>query len=174
MKKIFKNSIVLISIFVLFDFLTKLLILAQTPFPISLFGYYRRLYPTYYPISEPLPFFNLILVWNNGVSFSMFSNNTLIGRYLLVLLSLSITIYIAYLLKKEKSKINRFAFILIIAGALGNIFDRLRYGAVIDFLDFYLGKYHYPAFNVADIYICVGVGLIILNSMLKNKKENKN
>ncbi len=171
MKNFFKNSIVIISIFVLFDFLTKLLILAQTPFPISLFGYYKKLYPTYYPISEPLPFFNIILVWNNGVSFSMFSNNTLIGRFLLIALSLSITVYIVSLLKKEKNIINRLSFMLIIAGALGNIFDRLRYGAVIDFLDFYLGKYHYPAFNLADIYICTGVGLIILNSIINNKKK---
>lgn len=170
MKKILKNSITIIGIFVLFDFLTKLLILAQTPFPISLFGYYKRLYPTYYPISEPFPFFNIILVWNNGVSFSMFSNNTLIGRFLLITLSVAITTYVALYLKKEKNKLNRFALILIIAGAIGNIFDRLRYGAVIDFLDFYIGKYHWPAFNLADIYICVGVGLIILNSIISKKK----
>jgi len=168
MKKILKNSITIIGIFVLFDFLTKLLILAQTPFPISLFGYYKKLYPTYYPISEPLPFFNIILVWNNGVSFSMFSNNTLIGRFLLI--ALSVTTYVALYLKKEKNKLNRFALIIIIAGAIGNILDRLRYGAVIDFLDFYIGEYHWPAFNLADIYICTGVGLIILNSIISKKK----
>ncbi len=170
MKKILKNSITIIGIFVLFDFLTKLLVLAQTPFPISLFGYYKKLYPTYYPISEPLSFFNIILVWNNGVSFSMFSNNTLIGRFLLIALSVIITTYVALYLKKEQNKLNRFALILIIAGAIGNILDRLRYGAVIDFLDFYIGKYHWPAFNLADIYICVGVGLIILNSIISKKK----
>ena len=170
MKKILKNSITIIGIFVLFDFLTKLLILAQTPFPISLFGYYKKLYPTYYPISEPLPFFNIILVWNNGVSFSMFSNNTLIGRFLLIALSVTITTYVALYLKKEKNKLNRFALIIIIAGAIGNILDRLRYGAVIDFLDFYIGEYHWPAFNLADIYICTGVGLIILNSIISKKK----
>ncbi|MCR5506274.1 MAG: signal peptidase II [bacterium] len=169
MKKILKNTFVLIGIFVLFDFLTKLVILLQTPFPLSLIGYYKRFYPTFYPISEPLSFFNIILVWNNGVSFSMLANNTLLGRFVLIGLSLAITTYIALLLKKEKNSINRFAFIIIIAGALGNIFDRLRYGAVIDFLDFHLGKYHYPAFNLADMYICFGVFLIILNSLRKKK-----
>lgn len=169
MKKILKNTFVLIGIFVLFDFLTKLVILLQTPFPLSLIGYYKRFYPTFYPISEPLSFFNIILVWNNGVSFSMLANNTLLGRFVLIGLSLAITTYIALLLKKEKNSINRFAFTIIIAGALGNIFDRLRYGAVIDFLDFHLGKYHYPAFNLADMYICFGVFLIILNSLRKKK-----
>ena len=171
MKKFFKNAIVLTSIFVLLDFLTKLLILVQTPFPLELFGYYKKYYPTFYPISEPFPFFNIILVWNNGVSFSMFANNSLIGRFALVGLSLAITIYIIHLLKKENDTLNRFSLILIIAGALGNIFDRLRYGAVIDFLDFHIGIHHYPAFNVADIYICVGVGLIILNSIMKKKNK---
>ncbi len=170
MKKILKNTITIIGIFVLFDFLTKLLILAQTPFPISYWGYYKEIYPTYYPISKPLSFFNIILVWNNGVSFSMFANNSLIGRFLLIAFSLAITTYITLLLKKEQNKLNRFALILIISGAIGNIFDRLRYGAVIDFLDFYIGKYHWPAFNLADIYICIGVGLIILNSIISKKK----
>ncbi|MBP3615858.1 MAG: signal peptidase II [Alphaproteobacteria bacterium] len=169
MKKILKNTFVLIGIFILLDFLTKLLVLAQTPFPITLFGYYKKYYPTYYPISEPLPFFNLILVWNNGVSFSMLANNTLLGRFLLIGLSLLITTYIAILLRHEKENLNRFAYILIIAGALGNIFDRLRYGAVIDFLDFYIGTHHYPAFNVADMYICIGVAIIIFKSFIKKK-----
>ena len=171
MKKILKNTITIIGIFVLFEFLTKLLILAQPPFPISYWGYYKEIYPTYYPISEPLSFFNIILVWNNGVSFSMFANNTIIGRFILIGLSLSITIYIIHLLKNEKDKLNRFTLILIIAGAFGNILDRLRYGAVIDFLDFHIGIHHYPAFNVADMYICIGVGLIILKSIIKQKKR---
>ena len=169
MKKFLTNTITIISILVLFDFLTKLLILAQTPFPITLSGYYKKLYPTYYPISEPLPFFNLILVWNNGVSFSMLSNNTILGKWFLIILSLTITVYIITLLRKEKSELNRFAFILIISGAIGNVLDRLRYGAVIDFLDFYLGTHHWPAFNLADIYICTGVGLIFINSIIKKK-----
>ena len=171
MKKILKNTVVLISIFVLFDFLIKLAILAQTPFPISLWGYYKNYYPTYFPISNPLPFFNIVLEWNNGVSFSMLANNSLVGRFLLIGLSLAITIYIIHLLKNEKDKLNRFSLILIIAGAFGNIFDRLRYGAVIDFLDFHWGIHHYPAFNIADTYICIGVGLIILNSIIKKKNK---
>jgi len=171
MKKFFKNSIFLISILTLFDLLTKTIILVQTPFPLSFFGYYKKLYPSFFPISKPLPFFNLILIWNNGISFSIFSNSSLAGRILLILLTIGITSYIVLLLKKEKSILNRAAFILIISGAIGNIFDRIRYGAVIDFLDFYIGSYHWPAFNLADIYICTGVGLIILNSILAKRKK---
>lgn len=165
---IFKKNWILILIFFLIDFLTKLIILQQTPFPLSLYGNYNKYYPNFFPISEPLPFFNIILVWNNGVSFSMFSSHSLIGKIALIILSISITCYIIYLLKQEKNKLNKFAFILIISGALGNIFDRIRYGAVIDFLDFYIGSYHWPAFNFADIFICFGVFLLIINSIKKN------
>ena len=170
LKNILKKSWVIIGILFLLDFFTKLLILLETPFELSLYGNYKEIYPSFFPISSPLPFFNIILVWNNGVSFSMFSSESLIGKIFLVLLSTIITSYIIYLLKQEKNKTNRFAFMLIIAGALGNIFDRIRYGAVIDFLDFYIGSYHWPAFNLADIFICSGVGLIILNTIMTKKK----
>ncbi len=165
MKKIFQKSWIIIYILILLDFLTKLAILNETPFSISLYGNYKKLYPHFYPISEITSFFNLILVWNNGVSFSIFSNNSIWGRLFLITLSLTITGYVIYLLKNEKNKINRFSFMLIISGAIGNVFDRIRYGAVIDFLDFYIGSYHWPAFNLADIFICCGVGLLILNSI---------
>lgn len=170
LKNILKKSWVIISLLFLLDFLTKLLILLKTPFSLSLYGNYKEIYPSFFPISEPLPFFNIILVWNNGVSFSMFSSESLIGKIILVLLSTGITAYIIHLLKQEKNKLNKVAFMLIIAGAIGNIFDRIRYGAVIDFLDFYIGSYHWPAFNLADIYICLGVGLILLNTIITKKK----
>ena len=169
-KEIFKKTWVLILIFFLIDFITKTIILEQTPFPLSLYGNHKELYPSIFPISSPFSFFNIVLVWNNGVSFSMFSNDTIIGKYILILLSCIITGYIIYLFKQEKDKINKFAFILIISGALGNISDRIRYGAVIDFLDFHINSYHWPAFNLADIFICIGVATIIINSIKNHKK----
>ncbi len=172
-KDILKKSWVLILLFIALDFVSKLLILMQTPFELSLWGYYRDLYPSYFPISQPLPFFNILLVWNNGVSFSMFSNNSFAGRILLIIMGLLISAYVIYLLLQEKDKVNRFGFILIISGAFGNILDRIRYGAVIDFLDFSIGSYHWPAFNLADCFICVGVGLILLQSFVLNKKHKK-
>jgi signal peptidase II len=65
----------------------------------------------------------------------------------------------------------RVSFAFIAAGALGNLIDRLRFGAVIDFLDFYLGRYHWPAFNVADSAICVGVTILFLLNILDTKKD---
>ena len=60
----------------------------------------------------------------------------------------------------------------IIGGALGNVIDRIRLGAVFDFLDFYVGDYHWPAFNAADSFICIGAALVIINGFIPSKKEN--
>jgi signal peptidase II len=71
---------------------------------------------------------------------------------------------------RQHHPLYRVSFALIAAGALGNLIDRLRYGAVIDFLDFYLGSYHWPAFNVADSAICVGVTILFLLNIIDMKK----
>ncbi len=168
-----KKTGLLIFILFMIDFITKLLILNATPFNIELSGFYKNIYPTFFPISEPTSFFNIILTWNNGVSFSMLSNETIWGRWLLVIMSMAVTVYVTYLLKQEKNKLNILGFIFIISGAIGNIFDRIRYGAVIDFLDFHINSYHRPAFNFADIFITIGVGFIILNYIKEYKKNKK-
>jgi signal peptidase II len=64
----------------------------------------------------------------------------------------------------------RFGIVLLMSGAIGNLVDRLRWGMVVDFLDFYVGKHHWPAFNVADMVICIGLGLVFLDLFLKEKK----
>ena len=159
---------------VMLDFITKTLVLAQTPFALEYWGDYRKLYPRYFPVCDVIPaMFRIVLVWNNGVSFSMMSNNSEMGRWALVVMALVISAYIVYLLRMEKDKLGRVGFVLIIAGAIGNVVDRIRYGAVVDFLDFYIGDYHWPAFNLADIFICVGVGLVVLASMLEKRKARK-
>ena len=143
----------------------------QLPFALSLFGYYKKFYPSYAVIASPTSFFNLLLVWNNGVSFSMFSNGGLLSRIVLLSVSIAITIYVIKLMKKEKDKYYKISYSMIIGGALGNIFDRARYGAVIDFLDFHIGTSHWPSFNVADSFICIAVGIIIFRMYyLKHKK----
>ena len=73
------------------------------------------------------------------------------------------------MIKREKDKIIRIALAMILGGALGNVLDRLRYGAVVDFLDFHWQQYHFPAFNIADSTICIGAGLILLQ-ILRRKK----
>lgn len=117
-------------------------------------------------------FFNLILVWNKGISFSLLSSNSVYTPYLLSLLSLTIIIILFIWLAKEKNSYSALALGAIIGGASGNVFDRLYYGAVVDFLDFHIGTWHWPAFNFADSAICLGVFVLILTSFhsVKDKK----
>lgn len=128
-------------------------------------------------LSEPphikmiTPFFNLVVAWNKGVSFSMLASNNTYAPYLLSLLSLVIVGFIIKWLSTEKNNHTIIALGLIIGGAIGNIIDRLRFGAVFDFLDFYIGQYHWPAFNVADSAITIGAGLLIIVTLFeKNLK----
>jgi signal peptidase II len=120
------------------------------------------------------PFFAIVRAWNTGVSFSMFNNYGIKGVYMLSGVALIIVAMLLKWLKDEKNNVIRVALGLIIGGALGNVLDRIRLGAVFDFLDFHIGQYHWPAFNMADSFICVGAGIVIVYSLFGNKKkENK-
>ena len=114
-------------------------------------------------------FFNLYLTFNPGVSFSMFNAQSMYGVWALIAVSCIICAFILYLFTKETNKITRYGLMMVFGGALGNVWDRLRYGVVIDFLDFHWGDYHWPAFNIADSAICIGVA-IMLSQMLRRKK----
>lgn len=110
-------------------------------------------------------FFNLVYVTNSGAAFSFLADvNSPWRHYFFVgigsvaLIGLSI----AYWKMRKVSSLYCWPLALIAGGAAGNLIDRIRYGAVIDFLDFYIGSWHWPAFNVADSAICVGVGLFLL------------
>ncbi len=118
---------------------------------------------------EVLPFFNLILAYNTGVSFSMFSNN---NPYILSVFALTICAGLMWWMKSEQDKITRIGLALIIGGAVSNVIDRFLYGAVVDFLDFYIGSYHWPTFNVADSAICIGAFLICIRGIFM-KREKK-
>lgn len=173
MKKFWGTSL-LILFFIAIDFITKTYILYMCDtsiFPLEFYGDYKYLYPSYYLIKTVSPFFDIFLVWNKGISFSMLSSNSQLVRWGLVVFASLIVIYLLRVLKKEKNDFIRLSLILIIAGALGNIIDRIRYGAVIDFLDFHIGTHHWPAFNFADMFICVGVGLILIHSIFFHKKS---
>ncbi len=115
------------------------------------------------------PFFNYYLTFNRGVSFSMFTANNNIGVWFLISVTLIISSFVLYAFLKSNDKIEKSAFMLILGGALGNLWDRLRYGAVIDFLDFHLNNYHWPAFNIADSAICVGVILLLWHTLRRKK-----
>lgn len=109
-----------------------------------------------------MPFFNLTLAHNTGAAFNFLGSAGgwqrwfFIGFAMLVSISCSIWLYRL----PAKHCLNAAAISLIIGGALGNIWDRLNYGYVIDFIDFYVNDWHWPIFNVADSAICIGVGLL--------------
>jgi signal peptidase II len=115
--------------------------------------------------------FNIVLVFNRGIAFGIFNNEFFMKFMPTVLLFVTVFIVcgIVWLFWNEND--NVITFSLLITGGLGNILDRLSFGAVIDFLDFYVGKYHWPAFNLADSCVCVG---IILYVIYGEKKLNKN
>lgn len=115
---------------------------------------------------EITPFFNLVLVWNTGVSFGLFQSGSELGRWLLVGLAAVIAVALLVWLRHERRTAPRLAIWLILAGALGNVLDRLRFGAVVDFLDFHAFGYHWPAFNVADSAIVVGAAILVVDSLL--------
>ena len=120
-----------------------------------------------------LPFFNLVMVWNKGVSFGLFNQETDYGPLVLIILSVLIIMFFCVWLFKTKSKFQALGIALVIGGAFGNIIDRIRFGAVVDFLDFYINNYHWPAFNLADSCIVLGVALLILYSFIFEKEYMK-
>lgn len=119
----------------------------------------------YEPI-EVTPFFNLVLVWNRGVSFGLLANVGDHGPWLLTLLTAAIAAFLIVWLYRETRPLTRMALWLVLAGAAGNVIDRIRFGAVVDYLDFHALGYHWPAFNVADSAIVVGAGLILFDSLV--------
>lgn len=120
------------------------------------------------------PGFNLFLTYNKGVSFSFLSSDHTWMPWALSALALTICLFIVQWMRVEKSRLILTGLALILGGAIGNVIDRIRFGAVVDFLDVYVGSYHWPAFNVADSAICIGVGLILLDYLKKGKTHEKN
>lgn len=137
------------------DQLTKWYILERTDLPF--FGVYTV-----------TPFFNLAMVWNKGVSFGLFAAHD--QPFILVGISLVIVAVLARWLVTARSRWISGATGLVIGGALGNVIDRLRFGAVADFLDFHAFGYHWPAFNVADSAIFIGVVILCADSMFGGRK----
>jgi signal peptidase II len=115
---------------------------------------------------EVAPFFNLVLVYNRGAAFSLLSDAAGWQRELFIAIALAASIWIAWLLRKYAAQtLFCLALSLILGGALGNVIDRLLYGAVVDFLDFHAFGYHWPAFNVADSAISCGAVLLIWDAL---------
>ncbi|OPX20486.1 MAG: signal peptidase II [Desulfobacca sp. 4484_104] len=121
--------------------------------------------PRYASIVVIPQFFNLVHVHNRGAAFGLLSNwpeaFTSIFLTCTTLIVLAVLGYLFYRLPDTEA-LAASGYGLIMAGALGNLIDRLRLGEIIDFLDFYIGQYHWPAFNVADSLVCLGAGLLFL------------
>ena len=122
---------------------------------------------------EVTGFFNLVLAHNKGAAFSMLSDAGGWQRWLFTLIAVVASAWIIWLLRKHpQQKLFCFSLALILGGALGNLMDRINYGYVVDFLDFYWGTSHFPAFNVADAAITCGAALMIWDSFM-HKAEKK-
>ena len=148
------SIIIIFFLIIFFDQLSKILVIKN-------FQLYESL--------SILPFFNLTFVVNYGFAFG-FLNNPSLNQIIVILVIFSIIAYFLYLLIKTQDQFFRFSLILIISGAIGNFIDRILYGFVIDFIDIYLGSYHWPAFNLADSSITLGFILIMFNILFLNKK----
>ena len=118
------------------------------------------------------PFFNIVMAWNQGVSFGLFPVDSAWGRAVLVTFSLAIVGALAAWLYRVADRLVAMGVGLIIGGALGNVVDRLRFGAVADFFDFHAFGYHWYVFNVADAAIVIGVGLLLFESLFRDARAN--
>lgn len=146
MKRVFQIIPIVIAVVVL-DQATKYLIITNL---------------TVYDSMEIFPFLHIVHVRNTGAAFGMFKT---LGSAFFILLSSFAMIFVVYLLVKRTY--NTFGLSLILGGAVGNLIDRVFYGKVIDFIDFSVGSFHWPAFNVADSSLTVGIAVILATYLFK-------
>ncbi len=118
---------------------------------------------------EITPFLNLVEVWNRGVSFGLFASDSSWTPILLSALAIAISVVLIVWLKRAETRLLALALGIVIGGAIGNVIDRVIWGHVYDFLDFHIAGYHWPAFNVADSAISIGVVLILIDGFIAKK-----
>jgi signal peptidase II len=162
--------------------MTKLFILALVAGSVVILDQVSKVYiDTAFQLHETLPIvpdlFSITYVRNPGAAFGLFAGQSSFFRTtffsIVSLLALSFLAVMVYQLPKD-DRWQTTSLSLLLGGAMGNIIDRIRMGEVIDFLDFYVGTYHWPAFNVADSAITIGVSLLMLNLYWENKRLKKN
>ncbi len=119
---------------------------------------------------EVAPFFDLTLVWNRGISFGLLSRGEGVSPWLFAGVALAVSLALAVWLRRIRRPWLAAAVGLVIGGALGNVIDRLRFAAVVDFLDFHAGGYHWPAFNLADAAISGGAIFLLIDALLGPRK----
>ena len=160
MSFLLQNKIIFLIALLIADQVSKLLVLKNLSLgqSISLF-----------------PYFDLTLVFNTGVAFSLFSEGGNLGRWILVLLVLLVILYLAYVLLKETlNDFESLSLLLILSGGIGNLVDRTFRGHVIDFINFYYENYTFYIFNFADSFITIGVIIYILDIVISKLRLNGN
>lgn len=126
-----------------------------------------------YQAVEWAPFLSCVLVFNTGISFGLFAGETALLRWVLIGLALAVSVLLTSWLYKEKRPRVASALGLILGGAIGNVVDRIFRHAVVDFLDLHIGGWHWPAFNLADSAITVGVVLYVFTSLRDQLRSSK-
>ncbi len=158
-KNFYINLFIIFSIFII-DRITKIYVIGVNG---------KNLYEDLYSSK----FLNINLIWNEGIAFGLFSFSQ---NNLYNLLTLIISIIVIVILKMiiNSYGIKKYGLMMIFGGALGNLFDRIFYKAVPDFIDFHIGEFHWFVFNVADIFITIGVIIMILfESIFNEQKKNE-
>ena len=117
-------------------------------------------------------FLNIRLIWNEGIAFGLLSFNDKIIYNLLTFIIFIIILIIFFMVLKSYG-LKKYSLLMILGGAIGNVYDRIFYGAVPDFMDFHIGNFHWFIFNVADIFITLGVIFMIIIEITGNNKNNK-
>ena len=160
LNKIFKNhfleTIIILIIFFL-DRASKLFVIHQDKI-----NFNSEIYSS--------KFLNIYLIWNEGIAFGLFSFKEDYLYNFLTFLIFLVIIFIIILITKSNS-LRKYALLLVLGGALGNFFDRLIYKAVPDFIDFHVGNFHWFIFNVSDIFICIGIIIMIFLEIVDKDKK---
>ena len=157
-KKIIPDTLIVLTIF-LMDRIFKIYILK-----IAELGTKVDVYIT--------PYLNFYLIWNKGIAFGLFSFEKLIIYQLISLVIFAICIVLTFMIIKSDG-LKKYALISILGGATGNLFDRIYYSAVPDFIDLHINGFHWFIFNLADIFITIGVICLILDEIIFYKKNNE-
>ena len=152
-------GLIVAAVVILLDQLTKWWILEVVMQPIP-------------HVVEVTPFFNLVMAWNTGVSFGTFGSSHAFMPYVLSAVALAIVVALVMWLRQADRRYVALALGMVIGGAIGNVIDRFRFGAVADFLDFHIGGWHFWAFNVADSGIGVGVALLVLDGLFAGREKS--
>ena len=157
LNKFISKEFISIFLIFLFDRLTKLYVIIKTENNLDQYLFRSK-------------YLNFQLIWNEGIAFGLLSFN---DNFIYNIITLLILIIIVYLIRMllHSTKIEKIAFILVIGGAFGNFIDRLIYKSVPDFIDFHYDNFHWFIFNVADIFISLGIIILIINQVFYEKKN---